>query len=72
LRQKIITRNKSGRISPRLGILDENAYYKNSGLYIEVGRISQALEKQLGLRVRDKSIKVKFIYKGNDETFYKQ
>jgi AAA+ ATPase superfamily predicted ATPase len=39
---KIITRNKSGRISPRLGILDENAYYKNSGLYIEVGRISQA------------------------------
>jgi hypothetical protein len=42
---------------------------KNSGLYIEVGRISQALEKQLGLRVRDKSIKVKFIYKGNDETF---
>jgi hypothetical protein len=30
----------------------------------------QALEKQLGLeRVRDKSIKVKFIYKGNDETF---
>jgi hypothetical protein len=36
---------------------------------IEVGRISQALEKQLGL---DKSIKVKFIYKGNDETFYKQ
>jgi hypothetical protein len=41
LRQKIITRNKSGRISPRLGILDENAYYKNSGLYIEVGRISK-------------------------------
>jgi hypothetical protein len=43
-----------------------------NGLYIEVGRISQALEKQLGLRERDKSIKVKFIYKGNDETFYKQ
>jgi hypothetical protein len=30
LRQKIITRNKSGRISPRLGILDENAYYKTA------------------------------------------
>jgi hypothetical protein len=40
---------------------------KNSGLYIE--EYLQALEKQLGLRVRDKSIKVKFIYKGNDETF---
>jgi hypothetical protein len=42
----------------------------NSGLYIEVGRISQSLRKAAGFkRVRDKSIKVKFIYKGNDETF---
>jgi hypothetical protein len=45
---------------------------KNSGLYIE-GRISPSLRKAAGFkRVRDKSIKVKFIYKGNDETFYKQ
>jgi hypothetical protein len=45
---------------------------KNSGLYIEVGRISPSLRKAAGFkRVRDKSIKVKFIYKGNDETFYK-
>jgi hypothetical protein len=47
LTQKVVTRNKSGRISPRLGILDENAYYKKSGLYIEVGRISQSSEKKL-------------------------
>jgi hypothetical protein len=37
---------------------------KNSGLYIEVGRISPSLRKAAGFkRVRDKSIKVKFIYK---------
>jgi hypothetical protein len=43
---------------------------KNSGLYIEVGRTSPSLRKEAGFkRVRDKSIKVKFIYKGNDETF---
>jgi hypothetical protein len=72
LRQKIITEIKRTNFS-RLGILDENAYYKNSGLYIEVGRISPSLRKAAGFkRVRDKSIKVKFIYKGNDETFYKQ
>jgi hypothetical protein len=50
-------------------------YYKKSGLYIEVVvKNTQALEKEAGFkRVRDKSIKVKFIYKGNDETFfYKQ
>jgi len=70
LTQKIITRNKSERKHLRLGILDENAYYKNSGLYIEVGRIKPTLRKDRGYkRVRDKSIKVKFIYTGNDETF---
>jgi len=68
--QKIITRNKSSKNHLRLGILDENAYYKNSGLYIEVGRLSQKDRRAAGYkRVRDKSIKVKFIYKGNDETF---
>jgi hypothetical protein len=35
LTQKIIT-NNSSRNHLRLGILDENAYYKNSGLFIEV------------------------------------
>jgi hypothetical protein len=34
----------------RLGILDENAYYKNSGLYIEVGRISPSLRKAAGFK----------------------
>lgn len=76
-RQKIITRNSSGRKHLRLGILDENAYYKNSGLYIEVGKLSTvglpsntpAGNRQMHKRIRDKSIRVKFIYKGNDETF---
>jgi len=68
--QKIITRNKSPRKALRLGILDENAYYKNSGLYIEVGRINSILRKNIGnKRIRDKSIRVRFIYSGNDETF---
>ena len=68
--QKIITRNKSARKALRLGILDENAYYKNSGLYIEVGRINSILRKNIGnKRIRDKSIRVRFIYSGNDETF---
>ena len=68
--QPIVTRNKSPRKSLRLGILDENAYYKNSNLYIEVGRINSITRKALGTRrIRDKSIKVRFIYQGNDRTF---
>lgn len=70
LNQEIITRNNSHRASRHLGILDENAYYKNSGLYIEVGRISAGDRKARGTkRVRDKCIRVKFIYKHHDETF---
>lgn len=70
LNQKIFSRENSPRKLSRLGILDENAYYKNSGLYIEVGRIDPNLRKDRGYkRVRDKSIKVKFIYEGADETF---
>jgi hypothetical protein len=70
IEQKIITRNKSARNHLRLGILDENAYYKNSGLYIEVGKVSALSRKSIGTkRIRDKSIKVRFIYSGNDETF---
>lgn len=73
LNQEIITRNNSPRASRHLGILDENAYYKNSGLYIEVGRISVGDRKARGYkRVRDKCIKVKFIYNHNDETFLQE
>jgi hypothetical protein len=64
LRQKIITEIKVDEFS-RLGILDENAYYKTADCIL-----SPSLRKAAGFkRVRDKSIKVKFIYKGNDETF---
>lgn len=70
LDQPIITRNSSPRNSLRLGILDENAYYKNSNLYIEVGKINSISRKSRGnKRIRDKNIKVRFIYTGNDETF---
>lgn len=70
LTQKIVTRNSSTRSNKRLGILDENAYYKNSGLYIEVGNISPSLRKAAGYkRVRDKAIRVRFIYTGHNETY---
>lgn len=70
LEQKVFTRESSPKKHLGLGILDENAYYKNSGLYIEVGRIDSAIRKSRGYkRIRDKSIKVKFIYTGADETF---
>lgn len=66
--QPIITRNKSSRNQFRLGILDENAYYKNSNLYIEVGRMSK-VNRDSNKKVRDKCIRVRFIYTGNDKTF---
>jgi hypothetical protein len=66
--QPIITRNKSPRSGNRLGILDENAYYKNSGLYIEVGKIGYTDRASRGRkRIRDKSIKVRLIYSGDDD-----
>lgn len=66
--QPIITRNKSSRNQLRLGILDENAYYKNSSLYIEVGRMSK-INRDSNKKIRDKCIRVRFIYTGNDKTF---
>jgi hypothetical protein len=66
--QPIITRNKSPRNQFRLGILDENAYYKNSSLYIEVGRMSK-INRDSNKKIRDKCIRVRFIYTGNDKTF---
>jgi hypothetical protein len=66
--QPIITRNNSTRKVKRLGILDENAYYKNSGLYIEVGNISHTDRAARGKRrVRDKCIKVRLIYSGDND-----
>ena len=68
--QKIITRNASPRNSLRLGILDENAYYKNSGLYIEVGKINSLSRKAQGnRRIRDKNIRIRFKYTGTNPTF---
>jgi hypothetical protein len=68
--QEIITRNKSTRSGSRLGILEENAYYKNSDLYIEVNkRGSMSRNSKKTKRIRDKHIKVKFVYSGSDETF---
>ena len=72
IEQDIITRNNSTRNHLRLGILDENAYYKNSNLYIEVGKIDAVSRKALGnKRVRDKNIRMRFKYTGNDATFVK-
>jgi len=68
--QKIVTRNKSTRRGSRLGILEENAYYKNSDLYISVNqRGSMSRNSKGNKRIRDKHIKVKFVYSGSDETF---
>lgn len=68
LSQKIITRNNSPRKANRLGILDENAYYKNSGLYIEVGKVGYTKRAARGnRRIRDKYIKVRFIYSGDHD-----
>lgn len=68
--QEVMTRNKSTRKASRLGILDQNAYYKNSNLYIEVGkRGSVSRSSESNRRIRDKNIKVKFVYTGSDPTF---
>jgi len=68
--QDVITRNNTTRINRRLGILDENAYYKNSGLYIQVGKMRYDPDlKGSNKRIRDKAIRVRFIYTGNSKTF---
>lgn len=68
--QKLVTRNSSPRSALRLGILDENVYYKNSSLYIEVGKSDAAYsEKSQNKLIRDKYISVRFRYKGTDKAF---
>lgn len=68
--QEIFTRNNTGRKGSRLGILKENAYYKNSDLYISVNKRGSMSKKTDGTkRIRDKHIKIKFVYSGSDETF---
>jgi len=66
--QTITTRNNSGRNYLRLGILDENAYYKNSNLFIEVGKVGFTRADANNKRIRDKHIRIKFIYTGNNKT----
>jgi hypothetical protein len=67
--QDIVTRGESPRKSLRLGILDQNAYYRNSVLYIEVGKVGYTRKDAGNKRIRDSVIKVRFIYKGNKKTF---
>jgi len=67
--QPITVRGDSQRQLSRLRILDQNAYYRDSKLYIEVGKIGQSITKANNKRIRDKHIKVRFIYEGNDELF---
>ena len=65
--QKIVTR---GIGNGRMGIVNQNAYYKNSNLYIEVsktGASSRKLESKK--RIADKYIKIKIMYSGNEPTF---
>ena len=68
-RQLIKTRGDSLRKGNRLGILDQNAYYRDSKLLIEVGKVEYSIRSANNKRIRDKHIKVRFIYTGNDELF---
>jgi len=52
-----------------IGILDQNAYYRDSKLYIEAGKVGNSITKANNKRIRDKHIKVRFVYEGNDELF---
>lgn len=72
--QTIYTRNNNSlSTNSRLAIIQENAYYKDSALYIEVSRGPRSLRRPSASTsnklIRDKYIKIKFIYTGNDETF---
>lgn len=67
--QDIKTREDSSRKALGLGILDQNASYRDSKLYIEVGKVGYSIKDANNKRVRDKHIKVRFIYEGNDELF---
>jgi len=67
--QPIMTREDSSRKHLGVGILDQNAQYRDSKLYIEVGKVKYSIKDANNKRVRDKHIKVRFIYEGNDELF---
>jgi len=67
--QMIVVRGDSPRKAMRLGILDQNAYYKQSKLYMEVGKVKYSIKDNNNKRIRDKHFKVRFIYEGSDELF---
>lgn len=67
--QPIMVRGDSPRKSLRLGILDQNAYYRNSSLYIEVGKVKYSIKDAGNKRIRDKYIRIRFIYEGDDPLF---
>ena len=65
--QEVISR---GIGKERTGIIDQNAYYKNSNLYIEVSKTgSSSTEVGSKKRIADKYIKIKIMYSGNEPTF---
>lgn len=65
--QKIVTRGLNGG---RLGIVNQNAYYKNSGVFIEVSKTGSGSKKlDNKRRIRDKYIKIKIRYSGSDAVF---
>ena len=65
--QKVVTR---GIGNGRMGIINQNAYYKNSNLYIEVSKTGASSRKvESKKRVADKYIKIKIMYSGNEPTF---
>jgi hypothetical protein len=71
LTKQIIYTRRGGanNLSGRLSIIKQNAYYKNSGLYIEVSGKATISKKSAGkTQIRDKVIKVRFVYTGSDET----
>lgn len=63
--QPLVTRVNGSRQS----ILLQNAYYKNNNLYIEVGKVSPSIKDNDNKRIRDKAIRVRFIYTGSDALF---
>ncbi|MCK5788829.1 MAG: hypothetical protein KAH32_07510, partial [Chlamydiia bacterium] len=64
--QDIIVR---GVGSSRMALINQNAYYKNSGLYIEVSKTSAMSKTKNAKRIRDKYIRIKILYTGTNETF---
>jgi len=67
--QGIVSRDVSTPAISRSSIIHQNAYYKNNSLYIEVGKVSSFIKDVDNKRIRDKAIKVRFVYTGSDALF---